>query len=397
MKLLFYQYAERVYKDTLGNYYTSGSFPPEVWERYLCCCDKLIVLMREGNEILTPEFAKKNKQYIDTHKIDLRLMPDKYASVLSYLERDLNYKIDEVQTKAVSECDAAIIRGASSDIIKKLVRANKPYLIEVVGCTWDALRNHGWKGKLMALPSFFCARKEIKRAPWVLYVTEKFLQRRYPTKGKSCACSDVVIEAQPEEVLIDRLKKIDDLKGKIVIGTVGAVNVSYKGQRYIIEAISCLKKRGDTRFIYQLAGGGEQIALKELAEKMDISDQVQFLGSLPHEQIFQWLKQIDIYVQPSLLEGLPRSVIEAMSMGLPIYASAVGGMSELLPEQVLFPKKNVKKISKILSELKQNELRKHAIENFNNAKRYMPDRLNAQRTFFYQQFMKDTGNSGENR
>ena len=139
------------------------------------------------------------------------------------------------------------------------------------------------------------------------------------------------------------------------------------------------------------------LSQKELAEKMDISDQVQFLGSLPHEQIFQWLKQIDIYVQPSLLEGLPRSVIEAMSMGLPIYASAVGGMSELLPEQVLFPKKNVKKISKILSELKQNELRKHAIENFNNAKRYMPDRLNAQRTFFYQQFMKDTGNSGENR
>lgn len=397
MKLLFYQYAERVYKDTLGNYYTSGSFPPEVWERYLCCCDKLIVLMREGNEILTPEFAKKNKQYIDTNKIDLRLMPDKYASILSYLDRDLIHKIDEVQTKAVRECDAAIIRGASSDIIKKLVRANKTYLIEVVGCTWDALWNHGWKGKLMALPSLFCARKEIKHAPWVLYVTEKFLQRRYPTKGKSCACSDVVIEAQPEEVLIDRLKKIDDLKGKIVIGTVGAVNVSYKGQRYIIEAISRLKKKGDTRFIYQLAGGGEQTALKKLAEKMDVSNQVQFLGSLPHEQIFQWLKQIDIYVQPSLQEGLPRSVIEAMSMGLPIYASAVGGMSELLPEQVLFPKKNVKKISKILSELKQNELRKRAIENFNNVKRYMPDRLNAERTAFYQQFIKCVGKSGENR
>ena len=51
MNLLFYFDAERVYRDRDGNYYASGNFPKDVWNRYLKYCDNLFVIMRKGNEL----------------------------------------------------------------------------------------------------------------------------------------------------------------------------------------------------------------------------------------------------------------------------------------------------------------------------------------------------------
>ena len=399
MKLLFYQYAERVYKDTLGNYYTSGSFPPEVWERYLNCCDELIVLMRKGKGILEPESARKNKQYVCTDRITLRIMPDRYASVTSYLNYSLIKTIDAMQTEAVNECDAAIVRGASPDIIKKLTKQCKPYMIEVVGCTWDALWNHGWKGKIMAIPSFFCAKKEIKRAPWVLYVTEKFLQKRYPTNGKSCACSDVFIKEQSENILTERLQKIDNLGDSIILGTIAAVDVQYKGQEYVIKALAYLKSKGDLQFKYQMVGGGDPTRLKKLARRLNVTDQVEFCGQVPHEDIFDWLKKIDIYIQPSLQEGLPRSIIEAMSSGCPVLGSEIAGIPELIDDECLFKKGSPKAVAESIIRMVSKDMSKYARRNFVEAQKYTLDKLDKKRKDFYDQFLTEyfhnAGISGE--
>lgn len=119
MKLLFYQYAERIYRDESGNYYTSGSFPQSVWNRYLGLCDELVVLMRDGEKILNSEDACQSKQIINTSNITIRLMPDKYKD-LRFVRKSIIGEIKLMQDEAVGECDCAIIRGASSDIIKKL-------------------------------------------------------------------------------------------------------------------------------------------------------------------------------------------------------------------------------------------------------------------------------------
>ena len=100
-------------------------------------------------------------------------------------------------------------------------------MIEVVNCMWDSLWNHSMLGKMAAVPYTILQKKTIKNAPYVLYVTKNFLQRRYPTQGNSCGVSDVVISEEiQEDILNKRLKKIK--KGnscKIIIGTAAAVNV----------------------------------------------------------------------------------------------------------------------------------------------------------------------------
>jgi glycosyltransferase involved in cell wall biosynthesis len=77
------------------------------------------------------------------------------------------------------------------------------------------------------------------------------------------------------------------------------------------------------------AGEGPlQYELRQQAERLDISDSVQFLGLV--QDMPALFAQADIYVQPSLQEGLPNSVIEAMASGLPIVATKVSGNEDLV-------------------------------------------------------------------
>ena len=119
-------------------------------------------------------------------------------------------------------------------------------------------------------------------------------------------------------------KKIRTYSGKLVLGTAAAVNVAFKGQRYVIEALARLKAAGRTDVEYRLAGGGDPTALRELAQRLGVAEQVAFAGSLPHDAVFSWLDGLDLYIQPSLQEGLPRALIEAMSRGLPAFAAHTG-------------------------------------------------------------------------
>ena len=255
MNILFFFYGTRICKDTDGNLYSSGNFPKEVWERYLSISDRLTCAMRLSPEILDPKTAENTKHRIDTERIHMILLPDKNTSLRTYLSKKLNRDLYLKLEDAVQNCDAAILRSSNSILIRLLQKYQKPYLIEVVGCTLNALWNHGFYGKLLALPSFLSSRKEIKRAPWVLYVTNKFLQRRYPSNGRCISCSDVLIRKQSDEIFEHRLQRIDTRNKSFIIGTLAAVDVAYKGQQYVIRALAKLKREKKINIKYQLVGG----------------------------------------------------------------------------------------------------------------------------------------------
>ena len=108
----------------------------------------------------------------------------------------------------------------------------------------------------------------MRHAAYAVYVTNAFLQRRYPTRGISAAVSDVELTPADAAVLARRLEKIRTYSGKLVLGTAAAVNVAFKGQRYVIEALARLKAAGRTDVEYRLAGGGDPTALRELAQRL---------------------------------------------------------------------------------------------------------------------------------
>ena len=298
----------------------------------------------------------------------------------------------------VEACDAVIVRlpsflgGKALNIARKL---DKPYLIEMVGCPWDALWNHSLLGKLLAPFSWFGTKQLLKRAPYVIYVTNKFLQKRYPTIGISTNCSNVMLPLLGKDMLERRLIFIKSRQNekKIVLGTTAAVNIKYKGQQYVIEALSVLKKKyNDTSFEYQLVGGGDCSFLQEVAQKYGVENQVKFLGSQTHDNVFEWLDTIDIYIQPSRTEGMPRALIEAMSRGLAACGSSAGGIPELLDESFIFSNSRgeVEEITALLLKLKSPELRREqAIRNFEEAKLYESEKNNERRQSIFVKFLNE--------
>jgi len=78
-----------------------------------------------------------------------------------------------------------------------------------------------------------------------------------------------------------------------------------------------------------LGDGPERVNLEGLAESLGL-DNVKFLGKVPHEQVWRHLLSSSIFVLPSLSEGLPRALLEAMACGLFIIASNVGGIPDVV-------------------------------------------------------------------
>ncbi len=388
MNLLFHYSAEKIYRDEKGNLYISGNFTQEVWDRYLGICNRLDVVLRDSGKVLDEKTALRTKQRIDTEKIYVHLMPDSRSSIRAFLSPKIKKQVKEINQKLLSQSDFVIARPANSRIIRSCRKAGKPYAVEVVGCPWDAFWNYGLKGKLLAPGEFFYARREIKKAKWVLYVTEKFLQRRYPTKGRTVSCSNVSLNCLDEAVLSRRLEKIENMDGKkIVLGTAAAtLDVRYKGWEYVLKAMARLKKMGRREFIYQVVGGGKGTFIQEMAEKLGIEDQLEVVGQMPHDKMFSWLQELDVYIQPSLQEGLPRAVIEAMSCGLPCMGTDLAGIPELLNEKMLFRKKDVSALTAMLAALDKDTMSAMAKENFEKAKTYDVAVLAERRKKFYEEF-----------
>ena len=118
-------------------------------------------------------------------------------------------------------------------------------------------------------------------------------------------------------------------KKGVLIGTVGRL-VEAKGQSYLIEALSILKKQGTDAKAMLIGGGRLEGALKEHASSLGISDDIIFMGE--RHDIPVLYKAMDLYVMPSLWEGAPLSLLDAMAAGVPSVVTSVGGMPEQLDE-----------------------------------------------------------------
>ena len=106
-------------------------------------------------------------------------------------------------------------------------------------------------------------------------------------------------------------------------------------------------------------------------------------GTIKHNEIFSFLNNMDLYIQPSLQEGLPRAVLEALSMGLPVIGSKTGGIPEIVRKKDIFKKRNVKQIVNILENIDKNELKEMSKYSFEKIKEFDVEKLDNIRKEFY--------------
>jgi glycosyltransferase involved in cell wall biosynthesis len=116
--------------------------------------------------------------------------------------------------------------------------------------------------------------------------------------------------------------------------------VPEKGVDVLIDAMGALEGAGTENLELALVGaGGMAEALRQRAGALGIGPRVRFCGRRPHEEIADWITAADLFCLPSLREGCPNVVLEALASGRPVVASRVGGVPELIREEtgVLVP------------------------------------------------------------
>lgn len=393
VKLLFIQGGSRWKIDEEQNIYTDSNFNQSIWDRYISYCDELTVVLRREATVYKIKDAKRKFNSFDTNKAKYIMLDDIYRPVINILDIKKRCQIIKTIDEAVQRADKVIIRSLgniyTNSALKSAQKYKKPYLIEVTGFVWESMWYHSLRGKCVAIYKELNYRKLIKPAKYAVYVTNEALQKRYPCVGKMLGCSDVELPVIDDDVLKKRIEKIKNQK-IITVGTAAFLDVGWKGQEYVIRAISELKKKGITCFKYQLIGAGEGKRLKKLVKKLDLEADIDFIGVLPHNDVFNWLDSIDIYVQSSFMEGLCRSLVEAMSRACPIVCSDVGGNYELASKDCLFEKANYRELAVILEKMISKDKQiEEAKRGFEKAIEFNKELLDSKRNQFYQDFVEE--------
>ena len=358
-----------------GVYYSPGGLSDDVLSRYVDLFGNVTVVARVIRE------KKVDGKYSKIQNPNIRIIERKSLSSREFKSLIASY----------AHIIARLPSRIGSETVYVSKKLKKDYLVEMVACPWDSYWNHSLKGKIVAPFGYLLNRYQVRFAPYVVYVTEHFLQKRYPTNGKSIGVSDVMLpEQSSENILSKRKEKIISPAKEILLGTAAAINVPYKGQRFIIKALAMMKKQGYTNYKYQLAGSGDPQKLLYYAKKYGVEDQVDFLGAMPHDKMPNWYDSLDIYIQPSFQEGLSRAIVEAMSRATPCIVSDAGGNSELISDEFIckigfnYVKRFSKKILNL--SLDQKSMIKSAEENLEASARYKKSVLDEKRVMFLEKF-----------
>jgi glycosyltransferase involved in cell wall biosynthesis len=152
-----------------------------------------------------------------------------------------------------------------------------------------------------------------------------FTEKRYPEyveNTKFPNMSGMPLEENPGTFQISEVPE-----KKIVIGTVGRLT-AIKGQDVLIRAFTELSETRDDIFLVLLGEGERRAELEELAIHLKVSENIRFLGWRP--DVPEVIATFDIFCLPSLNEGMGKVIVEAMAMGLPVVASDIGGIKDLV-------------------------------------------------------------------
>jgi glycosyltransferase involved in cell wall biosynthesis len=149
------------------------------------------------------------------------------------------------------------------------------------------------------------------------------------------------------------------ITNEIILGNVAAL-VDHKDHRTLLLAMSLLKKESLPAYKLLIVGDGElKSSLLRLKDELQL-DEVLFLGY--RNDVFDLYHLFDVFVMSSKEEGLGTSLLDAMAMGLPIVATAGGGIPEIVVHQkggLLSPPQNPEALALHLKKMIQDsELRK---------------------------------------
>jgi glycosyltransferase involved in cell wall biosynthesis len=106
--------------------------------------------------------------------------------------------------------------------------------------------------------------------------------------------------------------------------------IKRKGFNYLIDAIDQICRQRDDVLCFIGGDGSEKEKLQKQIDRLRLGMKIQLLGSIPANQLTNWINACDLFVLPSLNEGNPTVMFEALGCGKPFIGTNVGGIPEII-------------------------------------------------------------------
>jgi glycosyltransferase involved in cell wall biosynthesis len=232
------------------------------------------------------------------------------------------------------DADVLFVNGLAIEAVLANLWLGKPMVQKVVGdLAWERATNQGWVRD--GFEEFQRHRYGLKveglkvlRAWWTRRASRVIIPSRY----LACWVMQWGVPAEKMTVIYNAVESFDGVRPAVVplgtplkVVTVGRL-VPLKRVDRVIEALVSCPSVG----LVIVGDGSERKRLEDLTNALDIDDRVYFTGQVSHVETIRFMAACDFFVLNSTHEGLPHVVLEAMSLGLPVVATAVGGTPEVV-------------------------------------------------------------------
>ena len=152
------------------------------------------------------------------------------------------------------------------------------------------------------------------------------LRQRYRVSSRRCTIIPNGIQLQDSYQSAERRMRAEH-SSIPVIGWIGRM-VPVKGLAILLKAVAQMSAVSRPLRVLLVGDGPERADLETLADRLGIRDSIQFVGFVSEPRLF--LIEMDIFVLPSLHEGIPMALLEALAAGVPAVAAAVGGIPGMI-------------------------------------------------------------------
>lgn len=312
------------------------------WDRYLSVFDRLVVCARmrqAGSKDKLSDMLHSSRP-----EVEFVSLPD-FVGAIGVVKHFLMMR--RTLKMCLRSVDAAICR--------------LPSPISLVACPVFDRSNVPWAGEMMMNPRTAYSRESLghplqpviqsvivrntKRAclaaNGISYVTERVLQKEYPcqaitdphAKGYFTSSYSTINMSDEMFSMVDWG---NERPSKVVLAHGGKMSDYRKGHDVFIKTVALLRKMGVDAYGILIGDGPKRGEFESLAENLGIQEFCEFSGwASGFNEVQRQLQRAHFFLLPTLSEGLPRSIIEAMASGLICIGNSVDGIPELLDEECL--------------------------------------------------------------
>lgn len=383
--------------------YTDVQCDERFWDRYLSVFDRLIVCARmrqaESDDDLVAMLHSSRPE------VEFVAMPD-------FVGASGPVRHYRAIRRAVKEC----LRRADAAICRL------PSPISLVACPVFERSGVPWAGEMMMNPRTAYSRESMDHllqpiiqlaavrstkkaclaANGVSYVTERVLQEEYPCRAITDPhAKDYFTSSYSTISLSDDMFSManwgNECPSKVVLAHTGKMSDYRKGHVVFIKTVALLRKRGVNAFGILIGDGPKRAEFESLAKSLGVQDFCEFSGwASGFEEVQKRLQRAHFFLLPTLSEGLPRAIIEAMASGLICLGNNVDGIPELLAQECLSGDNSPKSYAYLVCSLLADW--PHALEvrekQFARSRDYESSHLMKRRKIFYYSLRKNIEGGG---